>query len=152
MFTEIIKPRFLETDALGHINNNTYGMWFEAARDEIFHIFMPKVNIKEWNLIMAHSSFDFLKEVFWSKEVIVKTAIAKLGNSSIELIHAVYQEGKLCTTGKCILIHYNFETKTSVKIPDKIRLELENHLFTEHWTVTLDELELLQKKYNDKNK
>ena len=75
-----------------------------------------------------------------------------LCNSSIELIHAVYQEGKLCTTGKCILIHYNFETKTSVKIPDKIRLELENHLFTEHWTVTLDELELLQKKYNDKNK
>ena len=98
--------------------------------------FMPKANIKEWNLIMAHSSFDFLKEVFWSKEVIVKTAIAKLGNSSIELIHALYQEGKL----------YNFETKTSVKIPDKIRLELENHLFTEHWTVTLDELELLQKK------
>ena len=152
MFTEIIKPRFLETDALGHINNNTYGVWFEAARDEIFRIFMPTANIKEWNLIMAHSSFDFLKEVFWGKEVIVKTAITKLGNSSIELIHAVYQDGKLCTTGKCILIHYNFVTKTSVKIPDKIRLELENHLFTEHWTVTLDELELLQKKYNDKNK
>ena len=37
---------FLETDALGHINNNTYGVCFEAARDEIFHIFMPKVNIR----------------------------------------------------------------------------------------------------------
>ncbi|MDD3056457.1 MAG: thioesterase family protein [Aliarcobacter sp.] len=95
---------------------------------------------------MAHSSFDFRKEVFFGKEVIVKTAIAKLGNSSIELSHAVYQDGKLCTTGKCILIYYNFVTKTSVEIPDKIRLELENHLFTEHWTVTLDELELLQKK------
>ena len=35
MFTERIKPRFLETDALGHINNNTYGVWFEAARDEM---------------------------------------------------------------------------------------------------------------------
>ena len=93
MFTEVIKPRFLETDALGHINNNTYGVWFEAARDEIFRIFMPKANVKEWNIIMAHSSFDFLKEVFWGKKVIVKTGVIKLGNSSIELGHAVYQEG-----------------------------------------------------------
>ncbi len=143
MFTETIKPRFLETDALGHINNNTYGVWFEAARDEIFRIFMPTANIKEWNLIMAHSSFDFLKEVFWGKEVIVKTAISKLGNSSIELSHAVYQNGKLCTIGKCILIHYNFTTKISIKIPDEIRLELESHLFAESWPALLAELELL---------
>ena len=105
--------------------------------------FMPKTNIKEWNLIMAHSSFDFLKEVFWGKEVIVKTGISKLGNSSIELSHAVYQNGKLCTIGKCILIHYNFTTKISIKIPDKIRLELESHLFAESWPALLAELELL---------
>ncbi|CAM3927280.1 acyl-CoA thioesterase [Arcobacter cloacae] len=141
MFTEIIKPRFLETDALGHINNNTYGVWFEAARDDIFHIFMPKANIKEWNLIMAHSSFDFLKEVFWGKEVIIKTGISKLGNSSIELCHAVYQEGKLCTTGKCVLIHYDFTTKVAVRIPDNIRIELEKHLFMKPWSATLEELE-----------
>ncbi len=141
MFTEIIKPRFLETDALGHINNNTYGVWFEAARDEIFRIFMPKANIKEWNLIMAHTSFDFLKEVFWGKEVIVKTGVAKLGNSSIELCHAVYQDGKLCTTGKCIIIHYDFETKQAVSIPEKIRAKLETHLFTSPWMGTLKEVE-----------
>ncbi|WP_419763518.1 MAG: acyl-CoA thioesterase [Arcobacter sp.] len=141
MFTELIRPRFLETDALGHINNNTYGVWFESARDPIFHIFMPKVDVKKWNLVMAHSSFDFLKEVFWGKEVIVKTAISKIGNSSLELCHAVYQEGKLCTTGKCVLIHYNFETKESVHIPENIREELENHLFTLPWHGTLKELE-----------
>jgi acyl-CoA thioester hydrolase len=145
MFTEIIKPRFLETDALGHINNNTYGVWFEAARDEIFRIFMPKANIKEWNLIMAHTSFDFLKEVFWGKEVIVKTGVTKLGNSSIELCHAVYQEGKLCTTGKCIIIHYNFITKEAVRIPDNIRTILESHIFSIPWMGTLEELEEFEK-------
>jgi acyl-CoA thioester hydrolase len=145
MFTEIIKPRFLETDALGHINNNTYGVWFEAARDEIFRIFMPKANVKEWNLIMAHTSFDFLKEVFWGKEVIVKTGVTKLGNSSIELCHAVYQEGKLCTTGKCILIHYNFMTKEAVRIPDNIRTILESHIFSIPWMGTLEEVEEFEK-------
>lgn len=141
MFTEIITPRFLETDALGHINNNTYGVWFEAARDPFFKVFMPNVNIKKWNLVMAHSSYDFLKEVFWGKDVVIKTGISKIGTSSVELVHAVYQDEKLCTTGKCIMIHYNFETKKSVKIPDDIRMILNKHLFTSSWTGTLEELE-----------
>ena len=57
---------------LGILITTLTGVWFEAARDEIFRIFMPTANVKEWNLIMAHSSFDFSKEVFWGKEVIVK--------------------------------------------------------------------------------
>ena len=138
-----ITPRFSETDALGHINNNTYGVWFEEARDDIYKIFMPDVDTKRWKLVMAHSSYDFLKEVFWGKGVVVKTGIAKIGNSSFELRHAVYQNEKLCTLGKCILIHYDFTTKVSVKIPDNIKAQLEKHLFTEHWPATLEELELI---------
>ena len=140
MFTEYITPRFLETDALGHINNNTYGVWFEAARDEFFRIFVPDCDIKKWNLVMAHSSFDFLKEVFWGKQVIIKTAVSKIGTSSVELSHAVYQENQLCTTGKCVLIHYDFALKKSIPIGDEIRTILEKHIFTLPWNETLEEL------------
>lgn len=140
MFTQIILPRFAETDALGHINNNTYGLWFEAGREPIFRLFMPELDVKKWKLIMAHSSFDFLKEVFWGKEVTVKTAIAKIGNSSFEIKHAIYQDNKLCTMGKAILIHYDFSSKISVAIPSNLKDELQKHLFEEHWPATLDEL------------
>ncbi len=140
MFTEIITPRFLETDALGHINNNTYGIWFEAARDKFFRIFNPNSNIKEWNLVMAHSYFDFLKEVFWGEDVVIKTGISKIGNSSIELVHAVYQGNILCTIGKAVIIHYNFETKQSMKIPDDIRDKLKEHIFQETWPEKIEEL------------
>ncbi len=143
MFTELIQPRFLETDALGHINNNTYGVWFEAARDQFFRLFIPDLDVKKWNLVIAHSSYDFLKEVFYGKQVVVKTGIAKLGNSSVELVHAVYQEGKLCTIGKGIMIHYNLQTKKSMPIPDPIRIELEKHLFQNPWPASLEELESL---------
>jgi len=146
MFTEVITPRFLETDALGHINNNTYGVWFEAARDQFFRIFVPDLDIKKWNLVIAHSSFDFLKEVFFGKDVIVKTGISKIGNSSVDLIHAVYQDGKLCTIGKGIMIHYNLESKKSMAIPETIRYELEKHMFTNSWPATLSELEILENK------
>ena len=144
MFTEVITPRFLETDALGHINNNTYGVWFEAARDQFFRIFVPDLDIKKWNLVIAHSSFDFLKEVFFGKDVIIKTGISKIGNSSVDLTHSVYQNGKLCTIGKGIMIHYNLETKKSMAIPEHIRYELEKHMFTSSWPATLSELEIIE--------
>lgn len=144
MFTEIIRPRFLETDALGHINNNSYGVWFEAARDPFFKLFIPDSNIKKWNLVMAHSSLDFLKEVFWGKDVVIKTAVSKIGASSIELVHALYQEGNLCTIGKCVMIHFNFETKESMKIPQDIREKLQLHIFTSPWSDTLEEQESLE--------
>jgi len=40
MISETIKPRFLETDALGHINNTVVPGWFEGARDPVFRWFM----------------------------------------------------------------------------------------------------------------
>lgn len=140
MFTEIINPRFLETDALGHINNNTYGIWFEAARDPFFRIFTPDLDVKKWNLIIAHSSFDFLAEVFFGKEVIIKTAIEKIGTSSVHLIHAAYQGGKLCTTGKGVMIHFDHKNKKSMPVPQEIKEELQKHLFKTPWPLKLEDI------------
>ncbi|MCJ8299448.1 MAG: hypothetical protein MJK13_11020 [Pseudomonadales bacterium] len=53
MFTNTISPRFLETDALGHINNTVLPMWFEASRDPVFKIFSPELDVNNWKLILA---------------------------------------------------------------------------------------------------
>lgn len=141
MLTKIISPRFSETDALGHINNNTYGVWYEEAREPVYKLFLPNLDMKQWNLVMAHSSNDFLKEVFWGEEVTIKTAVTKIGNSSFELKHAVYQRNILCTSSKVVLIHFDFLNKVSIKIPDEIKARLEKHLYTQNWKATLEEME-----------
>lgn len=140
MFTNVIQPRFSETDALGHINNNTYGIWFEAARESIYKIFIPDLDAKKFNLIMAHCSYDFLAEVFFGKEVIIKTIVEKIGNSSFNLAHAVYQDGHLCTTSKSVMIHFNHQKKKSVIIPEHIREELEKNIYTHSWPIKLQDL------------
>ena len=38
MFKIMITPLFGDTDALGHINNNVLGRWFELARNDIFKL------------------------------------------------------------------------------------------------------------------
>ena len=45
MLATSISPRFLETDALGHINNTVLPMWFEAAREPVFRMFSPELDL-----------------------------------------------------------------------------------------------------------
>ena len=54
MFSQSFETRFSDTDALGHINNRMLPIWFEGARDPVFKIFMPTLDIHAWRLILDH--------------------------------------------------------------------------------------------------
>ena len=88
MLRETIKPRFLETDALGHINNTIIPSWFEGARDPVFRWFTPDLDVKKWRLILARFDVVFHHELFYEYPVELRTYIGKIGSSSFE----VYQE------------------------------------------------------------
>ncbi len=133
MYTQKINPRFNETDAFGHINNTVYSIWFDYCRQPIVKYFSPSLEPKNMHLILAHTSTDFLKEVFYGEDVIVHTALQKVGNSSIHFVHGLYQNGKLCATGKAVMIHFNHSSKQSILIPKDIKIELNNHIKTSEW-------------------
>ena len=128
MFIEKITPRFCETDALGHINNIAYLSWFEGARNSIFKIFVPDLNIAKWNMILAHMEIDYLAQGEYQFEVEVKTRIEKIGNSSLNVIHEAHQQGKIIAKCSLVMIHFNYETNKSAPIPDDIRAKLQEHL------------------------
>lgn len=131
MFKKVIEPRFNETDALGHINNNVYSIWFDSSRESIYKEFTTTNNVNGIELIIAKISCEFLDEVFYGKEVEINTSINKIGNSSFEVIHKLYQDEKLCSIGYCTLVHFNHKEKKSVLISGKKREFLEKHLVKE---------------------
>lgn len=59
--------RFCETDALQHVSNTALVSWFEAARDPIFRIFTPTMDLQNWPLILASYKVDFLAQIFLRK-------------------------------------------------------------------------------------
>jgi acyl-CoA thioester hydrolase len=128
MYTEKIIPRFAETDALGHINNISIVGWFEHARRPIFETFVPGLSPKNWTLILAKIELDFLAQVYFEQEVTVNTYFEKLGNSSMTVIHEAFQNGEKVATGKAIMVHFDYATNTSARIPDDIRATLEKHV------------------------
>lgn len=129
MFSMQIQPRFSETDALGHLNNTTLPVWFEQARTPIFQFFVPDLSPNKWNLILAKTEIEFLREIFYGADVEIKSYVDRIGNSSFVVRQEVWQHQKRAAQGLATLVHFNHQTKRSEPIPDTIREQLSAHLF-----------------------
>jgi acyl-CoA thioester hydrolase len=130
MFSIKVTPRFGDTDALGHINNVVIAAWFEQARNAIFRVFDAELRIdkKTFPLIMAHTDYDFVDQLFFKHDIEIRTWISRLGTKSITVYHEAWQEGRLCSKGSAVIVHYDFNIEKSTPIPEDKKRLLAEHL------------------------
>ena len=126
MYTIKVTPRFGDTDALGHINNTVLAHWFELGRNPIFRMFEPDLNLsyKTWTLILAHTDYDFVGEIFFRFDVEIHTYVERVGNKSFTVYHEAWQEGRLCVKGHATIVHYDFNRKITTELPADIKEKL----------------------------
>jgi acyl-CoA thioester hydrolase len=127
MFCFQVTPRFGDIDGLGHVNNNVVPTWFETARNPFFRFFNRDLDLKLWNLILARFEIDFINQLYYGKDVEIRSWISRLGRSSFEIYQEAWQEDRIGAKGKAVLVHYNFDSQKSVPVPDPIKKELEIH-------------------------
>ena len=129
MFKRNFFPAFADTDALGHINNTTYPYWFENSRSDLFEIFTPGLDPKNWKLILARLEIDFIAQGDFGKTVEIQSFIEKIGNSSFAILQIAIQGKREIARGKCIMVHFDYKTQKSIILSDFQRGELSKHLF-----------------------
>ena len=131
MFTTIIAPRFGDVDVLGHINNTAPALWFEQARNPIFRLFSPDfiITYETWPLIMAHTDYDFVDELFYRYDVEIRSGVGRIGTKSFTIHHEAWQNGKLCVKGDAVIVYYDFINKKSMPIPEDKKKVLAEHFF-----------------------
>lgn len=133
MFKVNVTPRFGDIDGLRHVNNNVLGVWFEIGRNDIFRFFTPDLSLtyEDWKLILVHSDYDYLGQMFFDGDVEIRTYITKIGNSSFTIGHEAWQNEELKAKGSVVIVHFDFIEQKSMTIPDDIRKKLEEHLIAE---------------------
>jgi acyl-CoA thioester hydrolase len=131
MFTTIVTPRFGDVDALGHINNAVMSDWFELARNPVFKIFDPLMRIEHehWSLIMAHTDYDFVDQIYFQHEVEIRTHVDHIGNKSFSVYHEAWQQERLCAKGHAVMVHFDFTANRSTPLPEDKKKLLAEHLF-----------------------
>ena len=127
MFTATFSPRFYETDAFGHVNNTVVTGWFETAREPIFRLFMPNMDIQTMKLILARVEVDYVAQIYYGSDVTVHTGIEKIGNSSFVVWHEAFQHGKTVARGKAVQVHFDHASQKSEPLPDTLRASLAAH-------------------------
>ncbi len=115
-FEMTFSPRFSETDGMGHISNTVIPIWFEAARDPIFEIFVPSMKMTDWNLILAGFNIMFSAPTYYGKPVTILTNISRIGSASFEVYQRCMQEGKVTAEGKTTMVHYDYVNENSMKL------------------------------------
>lgn len=127
MFKEEFKVRFCETDALAHVSNTVVVAWFETAREPIFKIFNPELDLQNWPLILASYKVDFLKQLFYGADVEIRTYISRLGNSSFDTYQEVWQNGEKCASGTTTMVNFDYKSNKANPINDEQKAQLLAH-------------------------
>ena len=117
-------------DVLGHINNTVPANWFELARNPLLKIFHPVLELKRetFSLIMAHTDYDYVAQLFFQHEVEIRTWISRIGTKSFTAYHEAWQQERLCVKGSAVMVHYDFINEKAIPIPEEKKKLLAQYL------------------------
>lgn len=127
MLKTLIRPRFSDTDALGHINNTVIPVWFLEAREPVLRWFAPDGDLQQGSLAVVRIEVDYRAETHFGEDAVIRTRVARIGNSSFTLAQEVVQGNRVTASGLATLVNFDPATRKSRPIPGEIRKKLEEH-------------------------
>jgi acyl-CoA thioester hydrolase len=122
-----LRPRFRDTDAMGHINNAVYVTYLEVARQEYWRAFRKDEDYRVVPFILAHVDVDFRSEALMRETLELCIRCSYVGVKSFAFEYAIREitSQRLVVSAKSVQVFYDYATKTSQPCPDDMRRRLE---------------------------
>jgi acyl-CoA thioester hydrolase len=120
--------RFCDLDALGHVNNNAMGTYFENARAHLFSLVTPGWPWGETVFILARTCITFKEELHLPARLKIGTCITKIGKTSLDISNALYHDEKPISYSETISVLIDQKLRTPAKISDDLRKILAPYL------------------------
>jgi acyl-CoA thioester hydrolase len=107
------KLRYADTDRLGHINNTVFPMLFETGHVELLYGDGAPTLESGCVFVIARLAIEFVGETHWPGMIEIGTKISKLGQSSLELDQAMFQDGRCVATAKSVIVFFDKANRRS---------------------------------------
>ena len=122
-----LRPRFRDTDAMGHINNAVYVTYLEVARQEYWRAFRQDENYRVVPFILARVEVDFRSEALMHETLELCIRCAYVGRKSFAFEYAIREltSQRLVVSASSVQVFYDYATKTSQPCPDDMRQRFE---------------------------
>ncbi len=115
------RVRFNDLDALGHVNNNIYGVYFETGRVG----FMTGVGLRNGPidpaLVIVRLEIDFRAELHYPARLDIGVSVMKLGTTSITLGLGLFREEICHSICRSVLVRVDQQTRRPIALNEAER-------------------------------
>ncbi|MGH7741480.1 MAG: acyl-CoA thioesterase [Candidatus Eiseniibacteriota bacterium] len=122
-----LRPRFRDTDAMGHINNAVYVTYIEVSRQEYWRAFSREQDYRRVPFILAHVTIDFRSEALVQELLELGIRCGGIGTKSFSFEYQIREatSHRLVVEASSVQVCYDYQTKRSVSVPPELRAQLE---------------------------
>jgi acyl-CoA thioester hydrolase len=122
-----LRPRFRDTDAMGHINNAVYVTYLEVARQEYWREFRKNDDYRVVPFILARVEVDFRSEALMRETLQLCIRCSFVGEKSFGFEYEIREEEsrRLVVAAKSVQVFYEYAEKRSIPCPPEMRAALE---------------------------
>src|SRR5512135_2948928 len=82
--------RYGDLDPQGHVNNAVFATYLESGRVAMFRDKDLGIGVENATFVLVRQEIDFLRELRWPGEVVIGTALSKLGRSSFTVAQVIF--------------------------------------------------------------
>lgn len=107
----LIQTRYHDEDMLGHINNIAQAAYFDEARSRMMREVFQGAgsDLKRVRIVTADVRVSYLGEVFHPDDVEVASGILRIGNASMEIGQAMFQQGRCVALCSAVFVQAGAE-------------------------------------------
>ena len=122
-----LRPRFRDTDAMGHINNAVYVTYLEVARQEYWRAFRSDEDYRVVPFILARVEVDFRSEALMRETLTLNIRCAYVGTKSFGFEYEIREQDtrRLVVAATSVQVFYDYQAKRSMPCPPEMRARLE---------------------------
>lgn len=120
--------RFSDLDALGHVNNNAIGEYFENARAALFAVITPGWPWCDEIFVLAQSGIDFRQELHLPAHLSIGSCITRIGRTSMNVANALFCEGRGLAYCESVSVLIKRSTRTPTPLPEVLRDTLKYYM------------------------
>jgi acyl-CoA thioester hydrolase len=114
---------FCDIDMLQHVNNAAYVVWAETARCVYFDEVLGESLTGANGIILAKIELNYDRPLEYREHVAIGCRVTRIGNKSFDFLCEVWSESANELAAHChsTMVAFNYDTKSSILIPQKWR-------------------------------
>ncbi|WP_299897769.1 thioesterase family protein [uncultured Aquimarina sp.] len=113
-----------EMDTYQHVNNVNFMKYMQSARVQFWEVsgLAKLYAATKKGPMLVSTKCDFKNPLFFPGNVLIKTKVAYIKNSSFGLYHELYNDdGTLCAVGNDVAVCFDFNIDKTFVIPEDLR-------------------------------